>query len=251
MLFRRIKTHFKKQDWSGVALDLLVVVVGVFLGLQAANWNEERNDRAREKNVLAALSADLAETQEQLTRLLENSRDGSRSLRTLVERIDGNEGSMPLQELDRHVFLGLYLVPNFVPTNFTYEELLNTGRLDVITNSGLRQRLQRLSSSTDLVKKQADDLVAMAFDHSDRYLIEHYDFRGIAPQQSPTYGVVLDWVDPDSNRRSVEGIVNDPVFVNLALYRARLNQVFNRDAVRLIEEMTTIQQIIAVELSEG
>jgi hypothetical protein len=34
MIFRRISEHIGKQSWSAVGLDLIVVVVGIYLGLQ-------------------------------------------------------------------------------------------------------------------------------------------------------------------------------------------------------------------------
>jgi hypothetical protein len=45
-MIRRIRAHAAKQDWFAVAVDLGIVVIGVFLGIQASNWNQDRQDRA-------------------------------------------------------------------------------------------------------------------------------------------------------------------------------------------------------------
>ena len=42
MLPRRIASYMKDQNWTAVGIELLVVVLGVFLGLQVDNWNESR-----------------------------------------------------------------------------------------------------------------------------------------------------------------------------------------------------------------
>ena len=42
MLLRRIIEHVKTQNWTAVALDFVIVVVGVFIGIQVANWNDAR-----------------------------------------------------------------------------------------------------------------------------------------------------------------------------------------------------------------
>jgi hypothetical protein len=42
MIFRRIRHHVETHDWFAVAIDLLFVFVGVFLGFQATNWNDRR-----------------------------------------------------------------------------------------------------------------------------------------------------------------------------------------------------------------
>ena len=44
MILRRITDAFRKQDWFPVAVETLIVVFGVFIGLQVNNWNEERKN---------------------------------------------------------------------------------------------------------------------------------------------------------------------------------------------------------------
>jgi len=40
MIIRRFVTALRQQDWTTVAIELVIVAVGVFLGIQAANWND-------------------------------------------------------------------------------------------------------------------------------------------------------------------------------------------------------------------
>lgn len=42
MAIRRFRKHVATQNWFAVAIDVAVVLVGVFLGIQASNWNEAR-----------------------------------------------------------------------------------------------------------------------------------------------------------------------------------------------------------------
>lgn len=42
MVIRRIRRHVVTQNWFAVAIDVLIVFIGVFLGIQANNWNEAR-----------------------------------------------------------------------------------------------------------------------------------------------------------------------------------------------------------------
>ena len=46
MVIRRIRHHVASHNWFAVFIDLVIVIVGVFLGTQANNWNEERIKRA-------------------------------------------------------------------------------------------------------------------------------------------------------------------------------------------------------------
>ena len=40
MILRRVMEHVKSQNWTAVAVDFLIVVVGVFIGIQLGNWND-------------------------------------------------------------------------------------------------------------------------------------------------------------------------------------------------------------------
>ena len=46
MILRRLTSAFRKQDWFTVGVETLIVVFGVFIGLQVNNWNEARQGRA-------------------------------------------------------------------------------------------------------------------------------------------------------------------------------------------------------------
>ena len=49
VFLNKIAGQLREQNWFALAAELVIVVVGVFLGLQAANWNEERLDRKDEQ----------------------------------------------------------------------------------------------------------------------------------------------------------------------------------------------------------
>ena len=49
MILRRLTEHLKQQHWTAIAIELVIVVLGVFIGIQVANWNEARRDHDRER----------------------------------------------------------------------------------------------------------------------------------------------------------------------------------------------------------
>lgn len=46
MIYKRVAARLRAQDWGAITIELTIVVVGVFLGTQANNWNQARIDRA-------------------------------------------------------------------------------------------------------------------------------------------------------------------------------------------------------------
>ena len=58
MLLRRIPENLKSQSWTAVCLDLLIVILGIFLGLQVSQWYEGRQEIALEESILDRLRAE-------------------------------------------------------------------------------------------------------------------------------------------------------------------------------------------------
>ena len=59
MILRRLTTALRKQDWFTVVIETLIVVLGVFLGIQLGNWNGARADRELGDQYTIRLVADL------------------------------------------------------------------------------------------------------------------------------------------------------------------------------------------------
>ena len=59
MILRRVIAHFRKQEWTAIGLDFLIVVVGVFIGIQVSNWNDARAERSIADHHLTEIAEDL------------------------------------------------------------------------------------------------------------------------------------------------------------------------------------------------
>jgi hypothetical protein len=59
VLLRRIIEYLKKQNWTAILLEFVIVVIGVFVGLQAQEWSAEREDRQRLERIVTALKVDM------------------------------------------------------------------------------------------------------------------------------------------------------------------------------------------------
>ena len=51
MLLRRVIEHTKAQNWTAIVLDFVIVVVGVFIGIEVSNWKERLAFEQREKTL--------------------------------------------------------------------------------------------------------------------------------------------------------------------------------------------------------
>ena len=61
MILRKLADAMRRQDWFTVALEIAIVMIGIFLGLQVNAWNQSRIDRAEEAAFLDALYQEVIE----------------------------------------------------------------------------------------------------------------------------------------------------------------------------------------------
>lgn len=59
MILRRFARAFRRQDWVTVFVELVIVILGVWIGLQANNWNAEHARRATASAARESLVANL------------------------------------------------------------------------------------------------------------------------------------------------------------------------------------------------
>ena len=165
MLFRRVNEHVKAQNWFAVGIDFVIVVIGVFVGIQVSNWNEARVEQAVADRHLREIAADLREHLDYHDRLYGSAvrriaaanyllEASGRSLPpgdlevslTIFEAPDIPR--VPDDELDR--ILGwLNLVRVTVSTRNGYESLISSGNLGLIRNRELARDLQRYYGQYD------------------------------------------------------------------------------------------------------
>ncbi len=63
MILRRLATSIRKRDWFTVFVETMIVVLGVFLGLQVQQWAGERVRKATEAEYIARLHDEVADLQ--------------------------------------------------------------------------------------------------------------------------------------------------------------------------------------------
>ncbi|MGJ8663400.1 MAG: hypothetical protein ACSHWU_07110 [Marinicella sp.] len=73
MLLRRITKHVSDQNWFAVFIDFLIVVVGVFIGIQVANWNADKKFKAEEEIKLSLLHSEFTAVRDELIEAKSNN----------------------------------------------------------------------------------------------------------------------------------------------------------------------------------
>lgn len=59
MILRRLTSSLKEQHWTTIVIELLIVIIGVFIGTQVSNWNEGRIEKQQTVRMLQQLDPEL------------------------------------------------------------------------------------------------------------------------------------------------------------------------------------------------
>lgn len=163
MILRRLATALRKQDWVTVLIETLIVVLGVFLGIQLGNWNEARAERARGEQLVERLYEELTtslETEQACTVRMENyfatARDASEMLRT-GELGEGGEAAFREQFLKIGPWTDLCIIRS------TLDEL-QSGRIALVRDERLKRLILQFHEDVDGVDTSMANLGSVTMD---------------------------------------------------------------------------------------
>ncbi|MEE4249963.1 MAG: hypothetical protein V2I38_05195 [Alcanivoracaceae bacterium] len=140
MLLRRITKHVKTQNWFAVVIDFGIVVFGVFIGVQVANWNSERVQAAQDDVMLERLRSEFEQIVETHRSTASFIATAPVSTSRLIETIR-SDNKPTLDDTFREL-ITTSLVTVYDPVrSSTYEELVSTGNLSRIGDFRLREAL--------------------------------------------------------------------------------------------------------------
>jgi hypothetical protein len=148
LILRRLREHVTHHNWFAVTIDFVIVVIGVFLGIQASNWNQARETRAQAREYRSMLQNDLDANLENLamrTRYYGWVR--KEALATLAEL------QRPSASLDDQFLLHAYQATQIQPWALkrnTYDEILSVGAMANLGDPLLRDKIANYYVSSDV-----------------------------------------------------------------------------------------------------
>lgn len=240
MILRRLKAHVEKENWFAVAIDFLIVVIGVFIGLQVANWNEARLNTSEERVYLERLRGDLvqslAELNKDVTLLTEWRGDGQGLLNALLSDSEGALTADPCWALTLATRTSIA-----APQLATIKELIAGGRTNLISNTALREGLVRYEAEMESFHA-LNDVISNRMDAITPVLASRYkiNFKPGENIDTSSYGCGID----------LDVLVDDQEFTNVLSYSLELqrNNIYFFNL--MIEESQSMLDLIDQEVGE-
>ena len=162
MILQRIAKALRTRDWSTVLLELVVVVVGIYLGLQVDAWDTARQQRAEADYYVEGIAVELNDTLELLQGSVDAGNDLVERSQRAIGAVRGQTSSEETRAAFEEDFIALLSVPNFRFAVSSLEELQATGRLASLADSELRRRLTLFQEGSEVRRSQSDLLTNAA-----------------------------------------------------------------------------------------
>jgi len=207
MLLRRVIEHVKTQNWTAVALDFVIVVMGVFIGIQVSNWNAERGERAKEYGYLVSLHEDLLRSIATIDRTIGLLQRESASQTVFLDALA--QCLVPPgagDEIDYAIStLGYINAPIF--SSRTYDELTSSGSFDIIENEEIKTGLSDIVRRVAHLNQTVENIYRLTEHH--RFTVEeNVLFSNIKPYDDfgSTASVDYDIAELCENRKVASAV---------------------------------------------
>ncbi len=143
MVFQRIKNNIEDLSWFALLTDFLIVVIGIYVGLQIDEWNDNRLDKIKEQNYIIRLDSELRRDVEKFSGIisLAYKRNEMGALLEAAIESDSIEGIDPLafvQAVDQIAFTRAMGASGIV-----FEEMKANGDLGLLQDTKLKDALSR------------------------------------------------------------------------------------------------------------
>jgi hypothetical protein len=155
MLLRRVIVHVREQNWTAVGIDLVIVVVGVFIGLQVQQWADAQRQGRLERTYTEKLQAEvlsLMATRAPLVEARNRFNDGLAATTQLLY----DEAPRALSDDECRSIAYSYAISNPTDDLAALLELQSTGQLSVFSNPRVSEALGAFL----LVRARARDSLA-------------------------------------------------------------------------------------------
>lgn len=152
MILRRIIAHFRKQEWTAIGIDFVIVVIGVFIATQVAEWSAGEADKRRGRVYLQQLTADMEQDRRGLEWIggyYDEVYEGAVRANALLEQPNPNA-----RELVINAYRGTEYM-YYATTNSTWNQIVSSGDMALVPADvrGAIEEYLRYNSSREVEER--------------------------------------------------------------------------------------------------
>ncbi len=245
MILRRLAEAIAEQNWFTVILEVLIVVVGIFIGLQADDWNQERRDRIDEQLYLAELMEDFEANQTSLDQMTEQLKEILVAMNGLMEQSALEAPTWSVQELNAAI-RRIQEMPFFLPVSRAYDNLTGSGELQILRSRALKNTFALYFAKAEVVELVMRTHEMELVQTFQPYIIENMDYQAVGLERKQGFSH-----PPAVNETRILDVLQTPEFRNIAMQK----WIISNDLLNQFDDQrglnTGIIEILKSELAGG
>ena len=245
MILRKLAEAIAEQNWFTVMLEVLIVVVGIFIGLQADDWNQERRDRIDEQLYLAELMEDFEANQTSLDQMTEQLKEILVAMNGLMEQSALEAPTWSVQELNAAI-RRIQEMPFFLPVSRAYDNLTGSGELQILQSRALKNTFALYFAKAEVVELVMRTHEMELVQTFQPYIIENMDYQAVGLERKQGFSH-----PPAVNETRILDVLQTPEFRNIAMQK----WIISNDLLNQFDDQrglnTGIIEILKSELAGG
>lgn len=231
---QRVRDALRKRDWLGLALEILVVTLGVLLAFEIEQSAQERQRTAEERQFFERLYAEYGRASEEM-RIAVGHHARIIRLHRLAFAARQDQQRLQAYSVEPGACEAGYM--RTTPFSDTVlEELISSGKLDRIRDPELRGKIRDLTTKQAELKDRANGGREVLRDQNP-FVIKHYRYEILA--------------DGRSNCRMLwQDLFIDPAAVTAAIRMYRMHELVGQGRRDLLRETETMRKDIGCALGK-
>jgi len=177
------KRMLSKGSFSSYLLyaigEILLVVAGILIALQVNTWNNNRNNRQQEQEILRQLKREFLDNKQQLEDKMFIREAITASAYKLIGYFEKGFEKLNQDSLDHHLAASMFR-PTFDPARGVTDDLLASGKLYLIRNDSLRAAISDWKGKyVDELREEEDLVVQLVVEYYQPFVLKHYQIRRV------------------------------------------------------------------------
>ena len=230
MILNRIAAALRTQSWFTVLVELLVVVVGIFLGLQVDAWSKAQQRQDEADYYLQRVIGELEEALVFLEAEIDEADNLIARSTKAVEAVRNESVTAENRESFAADFLAVITMPDYRPPVGALDELQTTRGMAVFEDRTIRQRLTSYRELIRLHEGQAD-LISNAFAVSSVTLMSSVD-------------VAVDFMDSGALISPLSEINGNRQLARYMMMSQTMQTVMRNDLQKSLEETRELKEYL-------
>ncbi|HKK46778.1 MAG TPA: hypothetical protein VJ964_14725 [Balneolaceae bacterium] len=156
--------------------EILLVVIGILIALQVNSWHQQQLDQREAENIKTNLHEEFTENRALLITSRNEFKKSIASGLVLINLVGASRSELGKHNLDS-LFYFTFESASYLPSDNSLQDILQSGRLHLISNKALRENLLFWTASMKRLKNTDDTSEGWVTNHMIPYLLPYMSLR--------------------------------------------------------------------------